>query len=134
LLVLPVLSFASAVHHSNSEVAPLLAWTLGAWGRRTAVILTILVGIAGWIVGTPRPALEGITLAVFVTWLPAFFTCSPHYVQNVMAALLLGWMTAYLVMFFRLFRINQREWRKFSFLELLSDLLRSIHQKTNDAA
>jgi hypothetical protein len=51
-----------------------------------------------------------------------------------MAALLLGWMTAYLVMFFRLFRINQREWRKFSFLELLSDLLRSIHQKTNDAA
>jgi hypothetical protein len=119
LLVMPALSFAATANTITTHATPLMGEMLGFWGIMAAAACLILGAIAGMPVGTPTPALEGVSLAGCIHFMPliALGDSWPPCIQNAAVILTLVWMVTFLAMFSGVF-IKWRDWESFSFVEL----------------
>jgi hypothetical protein len=119
LLVMPALSFAATANIITTHATPLMGGMFGFWGIMAATACLILGAIAGLPVGTPTPAIEGVSLAGCIHFMPliALGDSWPPSIQNAAVILTLLWTVTFLIMFSGVV-IKWRDWESFSFMEL----------------
>lgn len=132
VLAMPALSFAATANVLSTHATPLMGGLLGLGGILAATACLVLGAIAGLPVGTPTPALEGVSLAGCIHFMPLIAVGDdwPPCVQNMAVVLTLIWVVTFLAMFSGIF-IKWRDWDSFSFIELPFSGIRRINRRMN---